>query len=479
MTATTTQRLLVIGEALLDVDVEGTTDRLSPDAPVPVLDDLVELPRPGGAALAAAMAAGDGAHVTLATSMADDAGGEALLAALGPSVTVLRLPHDGATPTKRRVRANGQTVVRLDSGGRSAAWSAVPADLRAALEAADAVLVSDYGRGLSDEPLLRALLEDRAGHTPLVWDPHRRGGDPVRGTYLFTPNEAELHARAGSVADGSQRFSRVADDAAALVERFGVRAVAATLGDRGALLSYGRGAPQAFSADRVRDADACGAGDRFAATAAVCTAAGQVLSESVQRAVHAATRHVAEGGAAGFGKRLHDVPSPPTDDTRGWDARRLAAEVRANGGTVVATGGCFDLLHAGHVASLEAARRLGDCLVVCLNSDASVRRLKGAGRPLVPAADRARVLMSLHCVDAVAVFDADTPGEVLRELRPHLWAKGGDYAGSILSEEAVLAEWGGQALVLPYLDGRSTTRLVDAMTSTPAVTTTAPRRRPT
>ncbi len=132
----------------------------------------------------------------------------------------------------------------------------------------------------------------------------------------------------------------------------------------------------------------------------------------------------------------------------------------ATGGTVVATGGCFDLLHAGHVATLRAARRLGDCLVVCLNSDASVRRLKGPSRPLVPAADRARVLEALECVDAVLVFDEDTPAEALRRIRPHLWAKGGDYAGQDVPEAAVLAEWDGQAVVLPYLQGRSTTRLV-------------------
>jgi rfaE bifunctional protein nucleotidyltransferase chain/domain len=128
---------------------------------------------------------------------------------------------------------------------------------------------------------------------------------------------------------------------------------------------------------------------------------------------------------------------------------------------VVATGGCFDLLHAGHIATLEAARALGDCLVVCLNSDASVRRLKGPSRPLVPQQDRARVLEALETVDAVVVFDEDTPLEVIRRLRPDVWAKGGDYAGTELPEAALLREWGGQSVVLPYLRGRSTTRLVE------------------
>jgi rfaE bifunctional protein nucleotidyltransferase chain/domain len=142
---------------------------------------------------------------------------------------------------------------------------------------------------------------------------------------------------------------------------------------------------------------------------------------------------------------------------------------------VVATGGCFDLLHAGHVATLRAARQLGDCLVVCLNSDDSVRRLKGPTRPLVPAADRVRVLEALECVDAVVVFDEDTPAEVLTRIRPDIWAKGGDYAGADVPEAAVLETWGGQAVVLPYLQGRSTTRLVhDAAQQAEGATGTHP-----
>src|SRR4029453_10388609 len=136
----------------------------------------------------------------------------------------------------------------------------------------------------------------------------------------------------------------------------------------------------------------------------------------------------------------------------------LVAVVRAMGGTVVATGGCFDLLHAGHVATLRAARALGDCLVVCLNSDDSVRRLKGPERPLAPEADRVAVLEALGCVDVVVPFDERTPEAVLRRLRPDVFAKGGDYALTDLPEAALLGTWGGQAGVLPYLQGRSPPR---------------------
>jgi rfaE bifunctional protein nucleotidyltransferase chain/domain len=174
----------------------------------------------------------------------------------------------------------------------------------------------------------------------------------------------------------------------------------------------------------------------------------------VRAAVHAASAFVAAGGAAAAGSAYpRRAPAP--------SARGLAERVRAGGGIVVATGGCFDVLHAGHVQMLQAARALGDCLIVCLNSDASVRRCKGPQRPLVGERDRAAVLSALGCVDAVAVFEEDDPRAVLRELRPHVWAKGGDYAVADLPEAGVLADWGGRPVLVPYVSGRSTTRLLD------------------
>jgi D-beta-D-heptose 7-phosphate kinase/D-beta-D-heptose 1-phosphate adenosyltransferase len=243
--------------------------------------------------------------------------------------------------------------------------------------------------------------------------------------------------------------------AQALVDAWQAQAVAVTLGAGGALLTYGGGAPVVVPAPAVTALDTCGAGDRFAVSAALALAAGSVTAEAVQTAVYDSADYVAAGGP---------VTLAPTHDRSasldpGTPVEERARAIAARGGVVVATGGCFDLLHAGHVSSLRAARRLGDWLVVCVNSDDSVRRLKGPGRPLVPQADRVRVLEALECVDAVVVFDEDTPVEVLRRLRPQIWAKGGDYAGREVPEAAALREWGGHAVVLPYLEGRSTTRL--------------------
>jgi D-beta-D-heptose 7-phosphate kinase/D-beta-D-heptose 1-phosphate adenosyltransferase len=444
-------RLAVVGDVLLDRDVLGAVDRVCPDAPVPVLDVVAEVARPGGAGLAAVLLAGQGHEVTLAAAVGDDDAGRKVADLLERhGVRLAPLPTRGTTRQKVRLRAAGTTLLRVDRGTACPPRGAVPDAVAAALAEAEAVLVSDYAGGVLADEGLRGLLSTAASARPVVWDPHSRGADPVPGCRLLTPNAVEA-AALGGAARGAPLVA-AGRQAELLLRRWQAHAVCVTLGSAGALLTYGDGAPLVVPATRVDGGDTCGAGDHFAAAALAALADGAVVSDAVEQAVRAATAFVAAGGAAA-------VPQP---------GRRVSAEdggavqrVRAAGGTVVATGGCFDLLHAGHVALLRAARGLGDCLVVCLNSDESVRRLKGGGRPLVTAGDRARVLEALEFVDAVEMFDEDTPVEVLRRLRPDVWAKGGDYALSDLPEAAVLDEWGGQAVLLPYLDGRSTTALID------------------
>ncbi|MGW0605232.1 D-glycero-beta-D-manno-heptose 1-phosphate adenylyltransferase [Streptomyces sp. NPDC002640] len=604
--------LVVVGDALLDRDLAGTAERLAPDAPVPVIADCVERLRPGGAALAAHLAALDGRAVTLITGLGDDPAALLLRRLLEPRVRVVALPVTGPLPEKTRLLAQHLPVARVDRGDGRAAGATEEAV--AAIRSAHAVLVSDYGRGAAEA--LRDVLAERP---PEVWDPHPRGAVPVPGTRLVTPAEKEARLFAeGGRGDDLRTVSR---GAAALVRAWRAAAVVVTLGARGALLSYGDN-PLLFPAPTAHQGDPCGAGDRFAATAAGRLADGALVEEAVADAVASATAFVAAGAAGAIGlDPATDTPARPAPGhaldgphlptgaepavragdpiragdgagardgaepgvragdpiraghgagalaeaepegragernragggtgarggggfpdgvergvrvgdqgrdgdaagvragagARAWDgtgtravdgagfadgtglgARAggrnrdgagggrggrggvlgaggapggyreaedpcgLAERVRAGGGTVVAAGGCFDLLHAGHVGLLEEARRLGDCLVVCVNSDSSVRRRKGDGRPVNPLADRVRVLKALACVDAVAVFDEDTPEQLLARLRPDVWVKGGDYAGADLPEAALLEEWGGQAVLLPYLDGRSSTRL--------------------
>ncbi|MEJ5944602.1 PfkB family carbohydrate kinase [Pseudokineococcus basanitobsidens] len=472
------RRVVVVGDVVLDRDLDGVVERVAPDAPVPVVDLRSQTESPGGAGLTALLvAAGAGpagsgpgdVDVVLVAPVGDDEDGarlRAALAASGSALELVALPHTGATRTKTRVRAAGQSLVRLDSGGPGTPAEPDLDELRAVLARADVVLVSDYGAGTTHDPGVRALLGAAASSVPVVWDPHPRGGEPVHGCALVTPNVAE----ASRVLGGAPR----ADDAAgALARRWAARGVVVTAGERGAYLGLPGSEPTYVPAPLVAGGDPCGAGDRFAATAALALARGAVLPEAVVEAVTDASAWVAGGGASGWRARRAVAPAPspsPADRARAGaaphapqDVAAVLSGVRAAGGVVVATGGCFDVLHAGHVGCLQAARRLGDALVVLVNSDESVRRLKGEGRPVQSLADRVRVLQALDAVDAVAVFDEDDPREALRVLQPDVWAKGGDYggaAGSEMPEAALVRGWGGRVVLLPYLDGRSTTEIL-------------------
>ncbi|WBB69781.1 PfkB family carbohydrate kinase [Micromonospora sp. WMMD812] len=461
--------VVVVGDTLLDRDVEGVVSRLCPDSPVPVLDETEYVDRPGGAGLAAVFAAAQGAEVVLVTALADDAGGarlSALLTAAG--VQVYALPLTGATPEKIRLRARGRVLLRHDRGGAAGEPGEPTEAVLRAIGNASAVLVSDYGRGVARQPALRAALA--ATRAPVVWDPHPRGPAAVPGVHLATPNEAEARELVPAL-PGATRLASASRSAHGLRRRWQAGAVAVTLGGDGALLCHAGSTPLVVPAPASAEGDTCGAGDRFAATASLALARGALVSEAVQEAVAEASAYVAGGGVA---NALPPPVRPEASTVVGAAGERVGvaavagvlAEVHAAGGTVVATGGCFDLLHAGHVATLQAARKLGDCLIVCLNSDASVAGLKGPERPVVPQGDRSRLLAALSCVDAVMIFDEPTPHAALSWLRPDIWVKGGDYAGAgdapALPEAEILRRWGGHTVVVPYLDGRSTTDMIAA-----------------
>ena len=455
------RHLVVVGDALLDRDLEGRVDRLCPEAPVPVVDAIATTARPGGAGLAAALAARDGGVVTLVTALARDAGGRELAELLAASgVEIVDVGLDGETPEKVRVRHDGKLLLRIDHAGRPGTVGELGDEGRRALRSADAVLVSDYGRGLTRERTVRAALAEAAARGALVWDPHPQGGEPVSRARLVTPNREEAAGLVPEIQGDALRDA--GERACVLTRRWSADAVAVTLGANGAVLVERDGRRTVVAAPPVAGGDPCGAGDRFAATAARILGDGATVDEAVAEAVREASAFVAAGGAGSF--QLEAAAGTVPKAERGHAADAVAARVRAAGGKVVATGGCFDLLHAGHVRTLEAARALGDCLIVLLNSDDSVRRLKGRDRPLVPEADRAAVLEALACVDAVLVFDEGTPEAVLDRLRPDVWAKGGDYDADDLPEAAAVAAWGGEVVILPYVEGRSTTRLLRELT---------------
>jgi D-beta-D-heptose 7-phosphate kinase/D-beta-D-heptose 1-phosphate adenosyltransferase len=472
--ALASRHVVVVGDVVLDREITGRADRICPDAPVPVLDVTSVRQSPGGAGLTALLVAAAGVRVTLVTPIADDDAGAALLSMLAAQLAVIRLEHNGPTRRKTRVRSAGHTLLRIDDGGPGDPI-AVPVDeMRAALATADAVLVSDYGAGTTSDPRIRALLSAAAASTRMVWDPHPRGGPPVEGVTLVTPNLAEAVAAQRVMHPAAPDLAGQPDVLAQqLRTTWAAAATCVTTGATGAFLATSDQQTYFLPAAAVSGADPCGAGDRFAASAAVALAGGSLITEAAATGVAAASAWVAAGGAATWRPPAPQGHPGTLESTRRFpDSSRkqqlanesleaLAGRLRAGGGTLVATGGCFDIVHPGHVATLQAARRLGDRLVVLINSDASVARLKGPGRPVVTALDRARVLEAFDCVDAVAIFDEDDPRAALSTLRPDIWVKGGDYGSTMLPEADTVARHGGRVVLLPYLTGRSTTTIIE------------------
>ncbi|MGV0604255.1 PfkB family carbohydrate kinase [Mycolicibacterium sp. XJ1904] len=446
--------LVVIGDSMLDVDIEGTATRLSPEAPVPVVDTERIWRRPGGAGLAAVLAARTGCDVVLVTAVGDDAEGRALTDLLADAgVRVIGLPMAGNTVCKTRIRAAAQSMLRLDHGDGVAAGDEVPPEVTEVLGQAAAVCVADYGRGITAHGEIRGLVASAAQRVPTVWDPHPRGSEPVPGCWLVTPNQDEAAGRS----------------AESLREQWAARAVCVTLGSKGALVATDTGNvhhPVRDPAARTDHGDTCGAGDRFAIAVTMALVAGKGVHDAVADAVDVASRFVAAGGAVGVSSpaAVGGIHSAATSTALTGDIAEVRDRLR-RAGRLVATGGCFDLLHTGHVRLLRQARDLGDALVVLLNSDASVRALKGPRRPVVADQDRARVLGALACVDAVVIFDELSPEAALEQLRPDIWVKGGDYTEADLPEADVVRRHGGEVVLLPTVAGYSSSNLIAAARS--------------
>jgi D-beta-D-heptose 7-phosphate kinase/D-beta-D-heptose 1-phosphate adenosyltransferase len=297
--------IVVLGDILLDRDIDGVADRLCPDAPVPVLTERDRTERPGGAALAAVMLALDGVEVTLVGALGADPAGDrvrALLADLG--VSLVELPYVGATPEKIRMRAGPHQLMRLDRGTAPGRFGEVPTGLRRLLDESAGVLVSDYGRGVAALVPLRRWVAGTTAERPVVWDPHTRGATPVPGARLVTPNRGEAAAFAaahgagldGTDPDGSS--GGLVAEAALLRRAWRVQAVAVTTGADGALLVEQDCPPQPVPTEPASGHYACGAGDRFAATATVRLAEGGDARSSVAEAVRAASMYVAGDGPA-------------------------------------------------------------------------------------------------------------------------------------------------------------------------------------
>jgi D-beta-D-heptose 7-phosphate kinase/D-beta-D-heptose 1-phosphate adenosyltransferase len=470
-------RLLVLGDLILDRYVGGRAERLSPEAPVPVLRAGPAELRAGGAAAVAVLAATLGARVEVAGLVGVDADGWRLRRLLEDAGVehegVLEEPGRQTTLKERFCAAlpggAAQQLLRVDREVRCAPVEAVRRRLleEAAerLGGADALLVADYGKGVCGPELLAGLLRlAGAEGVPVLVDP-ARGVDwgPYRGADLLAPNRAEAESACGHSLGSPAEALR---GAALLGQRLECEAVLLKM-DRDGMVLAVQGEPgRHYPAQARAVCDVTGAGDMVLAALGLCRAAGIDWDESVQLASTAAALQVGRQGVAPVTRgELAKALAGGTAGKVVSVARlaELAEGYRRAGRSVVLSNGCFDLLHAGHVACLEEAALLGDVLCVALNADEAVRRLKGAGRPVVSQQERALLVAALGCVSHVAVFAEDTPHELLRRVRPDVLAKGGDYTAAQVVGREVVQGYGGRVCVVARRPGPSTTQRLAAL----------------
>lgn len=462
----------VVGDLMLDEYVMGAVERISPEAPVPVVRVRDTEHRLGGAANVARQVAALGASVSLAGVIGDDATGDDFLRLCGASDidtrAVVRLPGRRTT-RKLRVLGHSQQLLRLD-------WEDVkPCEpqctVRMVSKLAEgarphAIILSDYAKGVLTPETIASVTALR-GEAHVVVDPKHRDFGRYRGATTITPNLRELEAAAGQRFDPDDTEA-IAAAARPLAQAAGLEAMVVTLGDHGMLVVPTQGKNTAVPAIQRAVYDVTGAGDTAISVLALSLAAGSSLLEAAQVANAAAGVSVGQIGAVAVDTAsIRDALAARPDGkilTRD-DLVVRAATWRMAGKRIVFTNGCFDLLHAGHLSLLSQAAKLGDILVLAINSDASVRRLKGPERPLVPQEDRAAVLAALGFVDAVTIFDEDTPLETLQSVRPHVLVKGGDYRLDQVVGKDLMEATGGRVVLVPLTPEKSTTALVERIRS--------------
>jgi D-beta-D-heptose 7-phosphate kinase/D-beta-D-heptose 1-phosphate adenosyltransferase len=463
----TATRVLVAGDLMLDEYWFGATSRISPEAPVPVVRVTGAQARAGGAANVAVNLATLGTQTVLAGVVGDDGNADRLREVLAPRGIELATVRVAGMPTitKLRVLSRNQQLIRLDTEDRYEAEHVEPLGsvIDTQLQGAGACVLSDYAKGTL-HAVQDFIAACRARSVPVLVDP--KGDDFARyaGATLLTPNLAEFEAVAGAAIDDDDLIRR----ARALRLELQLDGLLVTLSERGMLVIDDQDIATLLPARAREVFDVTGAGDTVIATMAAGMAAGMPLAEAAALANLAAGLVVRKIGVASVTPSelrlsMHEQGQGGRGLLSRDEAVLVAREVRMRGERVVMTNGCFDILHTGHVAYLEEAKARGDRLLVAVNDDASVARLKGEGRPVNPLADRMAVLAGLASVDWVVPFGEDTPAELIGAVLPDVLVKGGDYRPEeIAGGPAVLAN-GGSVEVLSFHEGRSTTALIEAL----------------
>ncbi|MBN2188828.1 MAG: bifunctional heptose 7-phosphate kinase/heptose 1-phosphate adenyltransferase [Chitinispirillaceae bacterium] len=451
--------VLVIGDLMLDRYYAGSVSRMSPEAPVPVVNVSKSFETLGGAGNVAANCASLGAPVTLVGALGGDADGRLYrrLCALG-RIRLHALPSGSRTITKTRVIGERQQIVRIDveekpqPSGAKALSSARKAVARY-LKTAKAVVLSDYGKGFCS-PELSSFVITKASkrNVPVIVDPKGHLWQKYRGAYIVTPNVKELSEIAGRpVKNDDGAVSLYAKKVRA---RYGLRALLVTRSEKGMTLVAGRRVEH-FPTEAREVFDVSGAGDTVVAALAACLASRITLPEAVETANKAAGIVVGKAGTAPVPLAELRAVLDNSNNPKLLDARALierCADERRKGKKVVFTNGCFDILHRGHVHLMEQAKKLGNLLVVALNSDRSIKIIKGPSFPINSETDRAHLIAAINSVDFITIFNGKTPARLIREIRPDVLVKGGNYR----KNEVLGSKFAKDTIIIPNLAGYST-----------------------
>ncbi len=451
---------------MLDRYLFGSTGRISPEAPVPVVHVHETDDRPGGAANVAVNLASLGASTRLVGVVGEDAAAKDLENILGQRDIDCDFARasDRPTITKTRVQSRGQQLIRLDQENAVAMpGDAVVGALGKSVKKAGAVVLSDYGKGaLSEVRQLISLCRDSG--VPVLVDPKGTDFDKYSGASLLTPNQSEFEAVAGVCDSDEELVAR----ARTMVDDLDLAALLVTRSEKGMLLIEA-GAEPVFLSTQAREVyDVTGAGDTVIATLAAAVASGQDLPSAAALANLAAGLVVRKIGVATvtpgeISAALHQRGQGGRGLVSVEELLALVEESHDRNERVIMTNGCFDVLHAGHVAYLEEAKSLGDRLIVAVNDDESVRRLKGESRPINALEDRLLVLAGLAAVDWVVPFSEDTPASLISQLLPDVLVKGGDYKPDEIAGAKDVLNNGGEVRVLTFRDGHSSSRIIGQM----------------
>jgi D-beta-D-heptose 7-phosphate kinase/D-beta-D-heptose 1-phosphate adenosyltransferase len=466
------KNILVVGDAMLDVYYTGEVKRISPEAPVPVFRKLAERNALGGAANVAVNLASAGQNASILTTVGDDANGNILADSLRNMSLDDRLIHRSrnrrTTVKIRFIASNNQQVMRLDEEDMTPLADeervAMTRALEGNIEKYDLVILSDYLKGALSFSFAQEVIKaaNCAGLRVLV-DPKDTDVEKYSGAYLLKPNLQELALLTGM---NAHTPDEIAEASVALCGKCGCEYVLTTCGSRGMVLTHRTGERSVVESAAVEVYDVTGAGDTAIAYLGACLANGFSIEESVSCSNTAAGIQVSKIGTSPV--YAHEVDAWIRRNDRDGRNYKIIEKTflpilrRAHAGKkIVFTNGCFDILHFGHVDYLRRAASLGDIMVVGLNSDASVRRLKGPRRPVNAEEDRALLLAALEFVDYVVIFDENTPYELIMDLQPDILAKGADYRPEEVVGKDLVESRGGVLALIPLVEGRSTSAIIE------------------